>query len=205
MKFPKFLITHILKNIHKQIFCGFKILKILLLSFFLKTIIWTWIFSFQELHDALLENRAKTLIKRDGHHLKNAWNSHLIIFYLRFFNIEKKMFSLKAYKWKNLVSLLNSVSCVLKTCSGTKVPCVLTCSGANVSCVLTCSRATCLECLHAYVPACLPCLHAHASTSHACSRALFAYVLTWQRALRAYVLTYLRVKFLTSFEKVSFS
>ena len=104
---------------------------------------------------------------------------------MRFFYIEKKMFSLKAYKWKNLVSLLNSVSCVLKTCSGTKVPCVLTCSGAIVSCVLTCSRATCLECLHAYVPTCLPCLHAHASTSHACSR---AHVLTCLTCLGAHVL-----------------
>ena len=110
---------------------------------------------------------------------------------MRFFYIEKKMFSLKAYKWKNLVSLLNSVSCVLKTCSGTKVPCVLTCSGANVSCVLTCSRATCLECLHAYVPTCLPCLHAHASTSRVltCSRVNVPCLLTCSRDNVPYVFT----------------
>ena len=40
------------------------------------------------------------------------------------------------------LSLLNCVSCVLKTCSRANVPCVLTCSRANVPCVLTCQRAS---------------------------------------------------------------
>ena len=59
-----------------------------------------------------------------------------------------------------LLSLLNCVSCVLKTYSLAKVPCVLTCSRANVPCVFTCSRANVpcvLTCSRANVPCVLTC------------------------------------------------
>ena len=73
-------------------------------------------------------------------------------------------------KW--LVSLLNCVPCMLKTCSRVNVPCVLTCHAclrANVLGVLSCSRA-----LSAFVPhvsKCLECLCTHISMWLAISRA----------------------------------
>ena len=61
---------------------------------------------------------------------------------------------------------------------------VFTCSGANVLCVLTCQRA-----LRAYV---LTCSRANVPCVLTSQRALRAYVLKCQHALRAYVLKYQR-------------
>ena len=69
-----------------------------------------------------------------------------------------------------LMSLLNCVPCVLKTCSRANVPCVLTCSRGNVPCVLTCSRAN------------IPCVLT-------CSRASVPCVLTYSLAYVPCVLT----------------
>ena len=69
-----------------------------------------------------------------------------------------------------LMSLLNCVPCVLKTCSRANVPCVVTCSRGNVPCVLTCSRAN------------IPCVLT-------CSRASVPCVLTYSLAYVPCVLT----------------
>ena len=69
-----------------------------------------------------------------------------------------------------LMSLLNCVPCVLKTCSRANVPCVVTCSCGNVPCVLTCSRAN------------IPCVLT-------CSRASVPCVLTYSLAYVPCVLT----------------
>ena len=72
-----------------------------------------------------------------------------------------------------VLSLLNCVSCGLKTCSRANVsyvPCMLTCLHVNVPCMLTC-----LVCSRANVLCVLTC-----ST---CQRALSAYVLVCERAI----------------------
>ena len=48
-------------------------------------------------------------------------------------------------------SLLNCVSCVLKTCSRANMSCVLTCSRANVPYVLMCSYAKVLQTFTKYL------------------------------------------------------
>ena len=55
-----------------------------------------------------------------------------------------------------LMSLLNWVPRVLKTCPRANVPYVLTCSRGNVPCVLTCSRAN-VPCVLTCSSANLPC------------------------------------------------
>ena len=109
-------------------------------------------------------------------------------------------FSKTAVKWKSLV---NCLPCLLKTCSRTKVPCMLTCSHANESCVLKCSRAkipcilTCscanefsvLTCLRANKPCVLMCSRTKVSCLLTCSRANMSCVLTCARASVPYLLT----------------
>ena len=75
---------------------------------------------------------------------------------------------------KPSASLLNCVSCVLKTCSRASVPCVLTCSDTNVLCVRTCSRANVL-CVLTWPRTNVPYMLT-------CQDGLHAYMLTCQRA-----------------------
>ena len=91
-----------------------------------------------------------------------------------------------------LMSLLNCVPCVLKTCSRANVPCVVTCPACLRAHVLTS-----LAYLRAHVPACLVCLRTHLPTSLACLRSHLKACLTCLRAhvpkcfacLRAHVKT----------------
>ena len=85
-----------------------------------------------------------------------------------------------------ILSLLNCVPCVLKTCPAFFV---LTCQRALYAYVLT-QRA-----LRAYVLTCQRALCAHVPTCLGCLRALRAYVLTYQRSLRDYLLTCQRASF----------
>ena len=84
-----------------------------------------------------------------------------------------------------LLSLLNCVPYILKTCSRAVRAYVLTC--------LACLRVHEPTGLRVHVPTCLTCSHANVPCVLKCSRALRAYVLMCQRVLRAYVLTCQRV------------
>ena len=103
------------------------------------------------------------------------------------------MFSLKAYKWKNLVSLLNSVSCVLKTCSGTKVPYLRTYVFRSERVLrahlLTCNMPWVLTCIRANVPSVFTCSRVNESCVLTCSRVNVPCLLTCSRDNVPYVLT----------------
>ena len=79
-----------------------------------------------------------------------------------------------------LLSLLNCVPYILKTCSRAVRAYVLTC--------LACLRVHEPTALRVHLPTCLTCSHANVPCVLKCSRVLRAYVLTCQRVLRAYAL-----------------